>query len=120
MYARYSYQAQPLQIFLKQIEERNELLDCGEFITPPSLVEIRINVEKLVSEVDELEQIQKNDALKLSQMNNVSEESKSEMIHRKKLVNLCRNHIDECKRIAESIVGNEALEGRKYLQSTFS
>lgn len=98
----------------EQIQERNELLgktdSAGNTTTVRMSKDIRNMLKEVMKEADELAEMQKKDSEKLEERKakgkKVTPEAEEEIKKREEVVELCRKHIEECKRLERSARGN--------------
>jgi len=106
----------------EQIQERNELMgknDMGNAVTVRMGRDIRNGLKDVMKETDELEAMQKKQEEKLEDRKlrhkEIKPEEEEEIERKKEIVDLCRQHIEECKRLEKQVRGNT---GYSFSEST--
>jgi len=104
--------AQDLRHIREQIQERNALMgktDMGNTTTVKMGRDIRNGLKDIIKEADELESMQKREVEKLEKkkLKNkpVDPKEEEEAKNREEIVLLCRQHIEECKRLEKQVRG---------------
>jgi len=106
--------ATDVRLIREQINERNELLgsDMGNTTTVKMSKDIRNGLKTLTTEADELEALQKRQAEKIEKKKTkgkvVTEEESQEIQEREEIVTLCRQHIEECRKLEKSVRGTRS------------
>jgi len=96
----------------QQIEDRNNLLgktDSANTQTVRMGKDIRNGLKDAMREVEQLDVLQKKDAERIEskklRKKEVSKEEEEESVHRADIVALCKQHIEECRRLEKSVKG---------------
>jgi len=104
--------AQDLRLIREQIQERNALMgktDMGNTTTVKMGRDIRNGLKDVIKEADELESMQKREVEKLEKkkLKNkpVDPKEEEEVKNREEIVLLCRQHIEECKKLEKQVRG---------------
>eukprot|EP01118_Nematostelium_gracile_P020427 TRINITY_DN989_c0_g1_i1.p1 TRINITY_DN989_c0_g1~~TRINITY_DN989_c0_g1_i1.p1 ORF type:complete len:271 (-),score=106.47 TRINITY_DN989_c0_g1_i1:58-870(-) len=97
----------------QQINERNELLGnaMGNTTTVKMSQDIRNGLKALATQADELDTLQRREAEKMEKKKvkgkPVAPEEQEEVEERAQIVILCRQHIEECRKLEKSVRGTK-------------
>jgi len=101
----------------EEIQQRNELMgssEMGNATTVKMGRDIRNGLKEVMGDVNSLELMQKKrlKSLKRKKLKNkkVSEAEEQEVANRAEIVALCRDHIEECRKLERQIRGTSAFE----------
>jgi len=96
----------------EEIGERDQLMaksDMANTTTVKMGRDIRNGLKEVIKETDQLEAMQKREEERIEkrklQKKEVLPEEEEEIEHRKEIVDLCRQHVEECKRLEKQVRG---------------